>query len=372
MPGAGMEDRGEESARSPGGHAERQMRKRRSVREEGQPKERVTLADVAARAGISETTASHVLTGKRYVAAATKARVMLAVRELGYRPNLVARSLRVRSTQTIAFIVNDIGNVSLTTSIRGSASLLRQRGFAIDMVDSPEEGLSTAVVQQVLDRIPTGIIFFGEMPSRRVSEQIESAGVPFVVGGLGEPHPETCDVVYTDQEAAVRAVTALLAASVPRRRICFFGGDADDEGARARLAGFHSGMRLADRVVEEGDVLFVPYSIDGGMAAMERIDDVPAAIVAGSDQIAQGALIVARERGIRVPEQLRVVGFDNIESCRVTTPPLSSIDVGLVSQGLVCAELLLDRIEGRYVGPGRVIAHDTTFVERGSTGELRR
>jgi LacI family transcriptional regulator len=329
--------------------------------------ERVTLADVAAKAGVSETTASHALTGRRHVAVATKARVQLAAKELNYRPNQVARSLRVKSTSTVAFIVNDIGNVSLTTSIRGASALFRQRGYAIDMVDSPEDGPTLEIVQQVLDRQPTGVVLFGEEPSKRAGDRLYAFGVPFVVGGLGAPHSGPCDVVYTDQQEAVDRVTRRLALGV-EGRVCFLGGDVDDEGARARLNGFLAGMSAVGRQAEHDDVRLVPYSIDGGARAMaELIDDPPALIVAGSDQIAQGAMITASRAGIRIPEDLRIVGFDNIESCRVTTPPLSSIDVGLVGQGILCAQLLLDRIEGEFSGPPRVIRVDAEFIEREST-----
>lgn len=332
------------------------------------PAARATLADVAARAGVSESTASNALSGRRYVAPGTIARVTAIAREIGYRPNHLAQSLRARTSRTVAFIVNDIGNVSFTTSIRAASALLRERTFAIDMVDSPEAGPTLEIVQQVLDRVPDGVIFFGEEPTAEAIEALGSNGVPYAVGGLGAPHDSAGDVVYTDQAATVREVTTALASGV-RGRICFVGGDKADEGARARLAGFTMAMEDMGRPVGPADIALVPYSIDGGIEAMRMISaEVPELVIAGSDQIAQGAMIEARAAGIDIPGHLRIVGFDNIESCRVTSPPLSSIDVRLEHQGLLCAEMLLDRIEGRYDDEARVIRVEPQFVKRESTG----
>lgn len=329
--------------------------------------ERVTLADVAAKAGVSETTASNALTGRRHVAPATRASILLAVRELGYRPNRVARALRQRTTSTVAIVVNDIGNVSFTTSIRGASAVLRSRGYAIDMVDSPDEGPSLDIVQQVVDRLPTGAIFFGEEPARRAVDLLEANGVPFVVGGLGSAHHSGWDVVFSDQQAAVKDATATLAAR-EAGRVCFFGGNAGDEGARARLNGFLLGMAEVGRTPEPDDIVLVPYSLAGGRAAMAAVlDRPPSLVVGGSDQIALGAMLVARAAGIRMPGDMRVVGFDNIDSCEVSVPSLSSIDVQLEQQGLVCAELLLDRIDESYSGPGRAVPQSASFIARDST-----
>lgn len=329
---------------------------------------RATLADVASRAGVSETTASNALSGRRYVAPKTKALVAAIAREIGYRPNQIARSLRARSTRTVAFIVNDIGNVSFTTSIRAASALLRDRSFAIDMVDSPQAGPTLEIVQQVLDRVPDGVIFFGEEPVSEAAEALTNYGVPYAIGGLGASHTNFGgDVVFTDQSEIVRQVTSALMVGVDGR-ICFVGGDTGDEGARTRLEGYTRALKAAGREALSTDTFLVPYSIDGGIAAMKGLlNDVPELIVAGSDQIAQGVMLAAREAGITIPDDLRIVGFDNIESCRVTTPPLSSIDVRLEHQGLLCAQMVLDRIEGGYTGEPRTVQVTPIFVERGSS-----
>ncbi|MDT3318139.1 LacI family DNA-binding transcriptional regulator [Microbacterium sp. KSW4-11] len=311
----------------------------------GLQQKRVTLRDVADRAGVSETTASHVMTGRRYVAEATQQRVLSVMEELKYRPNQVARSLRARSTSTVAFIVKDIANVSATTSIREAAALLRRRGFATTMVDSPDEGFSSGLLQQVVDRLPSGVIFFGQDPEPAAARLLRQASVPFVVGGLGAAHTGDWDIVYTDQAAAIRRITAVgLAHS--QSRVCFIGGNWDDEGARTRLKGFTQAIEASRGALNSRDVQLVPYTVEGGRSAMANLlSDPPTLVVCGSDQIAIGAILKAQEAGLRIPQDIEVSGFDNVEASEIIRPSLTTIDARLAEQGMICAEMLLQRIE---------------------------
>ncbi|WP_439593814.1 LacI family DNA-binding transcriptional regulator [Microbacterium sp.] len=329
---------------------------------------RPTLKDVAARAGVSETTASHVLTGRRYVAQTTQQRVRQVMQDLQYRPNQLARSLRVKTTQTVAFIVQDIGNVSATTSIRGASTYLRERGFTINMIDSPDEGFSSALLQKVLDQLPTGVIFFGQDPEPAAAHLLEQQGVPFVVGGLGAAHDADWDIVFTDQRKITRELTAIGLSRAPGR-VCFFGGDWGDEGANTRLQGFLDAAESAHRTVTENDVHLVPYSIQGGRAAMEmELDDPPDLVVCGSDQIAIGAILRAREAGIALPDDMLICGFDNNDACEVVAPTLTSVEVHLAEQGMLCAEILLRRVDETPSERTKPVRHEVrpTIVARAS------
>jgi LacI family transcriptional regulator len=326
---------------------------------------RVTLRDVADRAGVSETTASHVMTGRRYVAEATQQRVLDVMKELKYRPNEVARSLRAQSASTVAFIVKDIANVSATASIREAAALLRGRGYATTMVDSPDEGFSSGLLQQVLDRLPSGVIFFGQDPEPAAARLLRQASVPFVVGGLGAAHDGDWDIVYTDQAAAIQKITATGLAHVDSGA-CFIGGDWGDEGAHTRLSGFAQAVKDAGRTLGERDVQLVPYTVQGGRTAMANLlHNPPGLLVCGSDQIAIGAILLAQEAGIRIPDEMQVSGFDNVEAGEIVRPSLTTIEVRLAEQGLICAEMLLQRIENPATPPQRRELQPF-FVERQS------
>jgi LacI family transcriptional regulator len=340
------------------------------------PAARVTAVDVARFAGVSQTTVSHVLTGGRPVAESTRVRVLDAISTLGYRPNQLARALRSQTTKDIAFVVPNVANVAYPISIRGAAAVLRPTGHAITVYDSDDHVPTQALIHQIADRMPTGVVFLGLRPSARERETLDALRVPYVIGGVavgaGSEGADRADVVFTDQEAAVRAVTGRLAAAVDGP-VVFLGGDAHDEGADARERGYRAGMADAGREVAVADVALVPYSLDGGRDGMQRLlaDGIrPAVVVAGSDMIGIGALLVARENGIDVPGELRIVGFDNIESTTVTVPTLSSIETHLADQGAQCAELLLERIAETYTGAPRVREVATTLVQRASTGVL--
>jgi len=329
---------------------------------------RPTLKDVAERAGVSETTASHVLTGRRYVAERTQELVLQVMKDLRYRPNQLARSLRAQSTRTVAFIVQDIGNVSATISIRAASTYLRERGFTINMVDSPDEGFSASLLQTVLDQLPTGVIFFGHDPEPAAARVLKQHDVPFVVGGLGAAHQADWDIVFTDQRKIMRELTSL-GLSRTTGRVCFFGGDSRDEGANTRFQGFLDATQQAGRNVTADDVHLVPYTIQGGRTAMAlEVENPPQLVVCGSDQIAIGAILTARKAGINLPEQMIICGFDNNDACEIITPTLTSVEVHLAAQGLLCAEILMSRLEDRESTLAQPIRHEVhpTIVSRDS------
>lgn len=328
---------------------------------------RITLGDVARHANVSETTASHVMTGTRPVAEGTRRRVLDSVRELGYRPNLVAKALRSQTTRTITIMVPDISNTAYTASIRGASQHLSANGYSTTIVDTAGRVPGEPEIRAALDGIPTGMIFLGFGPDGAAEDELLAHGVPFVVGGLGRGLENDWDIVYTDQEEAVAAMTErLVARSGPRG--CFVGGDIGDEGAEARLRGHLRGREAAGLSPDDACVHLVPYSIEGGKAAMAaHRTDPPSWVLAGNDLIGIGIVIAAREQGIRIPDDLEVIGFDNILACEAVSPSLSSIDLHLHDQGRECADILLATIEGGKAPAARKNRIDTEWVPRNST-----
>ena len=328
---------------------------------------RITLGDVARHANVSETTASHVMTGSRPVAEETRRRVLDSVRELGYRPNLVAKALRSQTTRTITIMVPDISNPAYTASIRGASQHLSSTGYSTTIVDTADRVPGEREITAALDGIPTGVIFLGFGPDQEAEDLLLSYRVPFVVGGLGRGTENAWDIVYTDQESAVASVSNHLATTSGRRG-CFFGGDVGDEGAQARLRGYLRGLESAGFAPDDECVDLVPYSIDGGRAAMlAHRYDPPSWVIAGNDLIGIGVIIVARDLGIRVPDDLQVIGFDNILACEAVSPTLSSIDVELSDQGRECANILLERIENGSSSVAVKRRIETRWVPRDST-----
>lgn len=335
---------------------------------------RVTAVDVARHAGVSQTTVSHVLTGGRPVAESTRARVLDAISTLGYRPNQVARALRSQTTKDIAFVVPPDRGAPYPIAIRGAAAVLAREGYAITVYDSDDAAPTQALIHRIADRMPTGVVFLGLRPNEREMETLDALRVPYVIGGVatGAGGSDRADVVFADEESAVREATGRLL-EVSSGPVVFVGSDAGDESAQARERGFRAAVAAADRAAEASEVRFVPASLDGGRAAMDglRADGIrPAGIVAGADLIGIGALLAAREHGVDVPGELRIVGFGNIDACEVVRPALSSVETHPVDQGAQCAEFLLERVDERYTGDARIRDVATTLVRRGSTGDL--
>lgn len=337
---------------------------------------RVTAVDVARYAGVSQTTVSHVLTGGRPVAESTRARVLDAISTLGYRPNQVARALRSQTTKDIAFVVPPDADAPYPIAIRGAAAVLAREGYAVTVYDSDGAAPTQALIHRIADRMPTGVVFLGLRPNEREMETLDALRVPYVIGGVatgaGASGSDRADVVFADEESAVREATRRLL-EVASGPVVFVGSDAGDESAQARERGFRAAVAAADRAAEASEVRLVPASLDGGRAAMDelRADGIrPAGIVAGADLIGIGALLAAREHGVDVPGELRIVGFGDIDACEIVRPALSSIETHPVDQGAQCAEFLLERIDERYTGDARVKDVATTLVLRGSTGDL--
>jgi LacI family transcriptional regulator len=324
---------------------------------------RANISDVARASGVSTTTVSHVLTGKRPVAAATRERVEAAVRELHYRPNHVARNLRVGTTQMIAVVVPDITNPFYSQLTRGLADVLgadygtwvcntdgtakRERRYLSDVLARGADGLVIASVEPDQDHVLTPIRY----------------NTPMVCLGDSIDHPMVDRVVAADGEASQAAVEHLLARGA--RRV------ATIQGPRglglARVAGYEAaleaaGLRAPQQLRVRGD--WTRRSGRSGMHRLMRLATRPDAVFCANDLMAIGALDAARELGLRVPDDVRIVGFDDIEAASLVSPALTTIANPAYETGRSAGKLLLDRLQHRHTGPRRTVMLPCRLIVR--------
>jgi LacI family transcriptional regulator len=326
---------------------------------------KVGIADVATRAGVSVTTVSHVLSGRRPVADATRSRVLEVIRELGYQPDAAARSLRTGRTMTVALIVPDLTNPFYPVVARGLEDRLRPAGYH-------------AVVCNTDGRRDEELSFLREMVSRGVDGIVAAAfgltredllahkHLPLVrVGGRFDA--STGDLVRSDDEAGTTAaVRHLLACG--HRRLGFAGGAPDVGPSRLREAGFRNALAEAGVAVDEALVVSGDFTREAGRAAARRLLDAyeaPTAVVCANDLIAIGVLDEARARGLAVPGDLAVTGYDDIDAASLVTPALTTVVNPAREIGRVCGELLLARLAGGG-GPKREIVLANSLVVRDS------
>jgi LacI family transcriptional regulator len=328
---------------------------------------RVTLVQVAKLAGVSPTTVSHVLSGKRWVAETTQEIVRDAIRQLGYRPNNVARSLRTRRSRMVAVVVPDITNTFYAVLTRGLADAVDGSGYGTYVCNT--DGIparENAFRADVVDRGGDGVVMAAGHVTGDVAAGPGGRGVPAVrIGGDPDEDPHV-DLVVPDDEIGSHAAVRHLVERGSRRIAIIEGphasGVARDEGYRRALA--EGGIPVDPELMVRGD-----WTRPGGRKAMHALmalPDRPDAVFCANDLTAIGAIDAAHELGLSVPGDVAVVGFDDVDAATIVNPPLTTVRNPAYEIGYTAGELLLSRITGSYTGEGRTVVLPCPLIVRAS------
>ncbi|MEB3843455.1 LacI family DNA-binding transcriptional regulator [Pseudomonas guariconensis] len=327
-----------------------------------------TIKDVAALAGISYTTVSHVLNKTRPVSEHVRLKVEAAIAELDYVPSAVARSLKARSTATIGLLVPNSVNPYFAELARGIEDGCERNGYCVILCnsdDNPQKQRS--YLRVLLEKRIDGLIVASVGQDSDLLESLACVRTPMVIVDRALDGIDA-DLVRIDHEQGGYLATRHLL-DLGHRDIACIGGPADSGLAQLRLAGYRRAM--AEQGVAEGEnrILHSDFSSPGGYdAAVHLLDGPrPTAIFAGNDMIGFGVLRAAAERNIHVPGELSVVGFDDIELSRYVYPPLTTVGQSIRELGESAAQLLLSRIatprsggvEQRIVAP-RIVLREST------------
>jgi LacI family transcriptional regulator len=327
---------------------------------------RVTIAHVATRAGVSPTTVSHVLSGKRVVGAATRDVVMDAIRELGYRPNHVARNLRTRQSHMVAVVVPDITNPFYAVLTRGLADGLDPAGYGTYVCNTDgQHERERKFFQDVMDRGVDGIVFASGETASGVTFGPADYSTPIICIGDHLDHP-MCDAVTPDDEAGSREATAFLVGH-GYRRIGMIQGPLR-YGAQ-RTAGFRSALQAAKHKAAAELMVRGDWTRRGGQEAMRTLMSLtrrPDAVFCANDLMAIGALDVAHELGLDVPGDVAILGFDDVDAATIVTPQLTTVRNPAYEAGRTAGDLLLSRMTRRYSGAGRTVVLPCPLVVRGT------
>jgi LacI family transcriptional regulator len=327
---------------------------------------RVTIAHVADLAGVSPTTVSHVLSGKRVVGAATRTTVLDAIRELGYRPNHVARNLRTRQSHMVAVVVPDITNPFYAVLTRGLADAIDAAGYGAYVCNTDgQHERERKFFQDVMDRGVDGIVFASGETASEITFGPGDHATPIICIGDHLDHP-LCDAVVPDDETGSRAAGAFLA-DRDYRRIAMIQGPV--RYGTARTSGFRAAMQAAKRKTPPQLMVRGDWTRKGGYAAMQALMALPQppdAVFCANDLMAIGALDVAHELGLGVPEDVAIVGFDDVDAATIVSPTLTTVRNPAYEVGSTAGDLLMSRMSGRYSGTGRTVVLPCQLVERGS------
>jgi LacI family transcriptional regulator len=329
-----------------------------------------TLLDVARRAGVSPMTVSRVVNGSSSVSPETRARVELALSETGYLPNTLARGLRARRTDTIALLLPDMTNPFFTTLAQGVERTARGRGISLLLANTDEqEDEETRLLPMLLQRQVDGLLVVpagsGAAAIRLCAEQ----RVPLVLVDR-RPDEVVVDTVRADSRGGAMELGRLLTA-LGHRHLAVLSGPASVATARDRVAGFHTAV--ADEAgLPEPRVIDGAYTIESGRAmasAAMRGTPRPTALFAVNNFIAIGALHALEELGLRVPEDVAVVGFDDLPRPMVTFPFLTVATQPALEIGQRAVAMLLDRMMHPDRPPRDLVLPTEVVIRRSSGGQ---
>jgi LacI family transcriptional regulator len=331
----------------------------------------VTIKDVAARAGVSSMTVSRVINDSDRVSPETRARVDLAIEELGYVPSRLARGLIRRKTGTLALIVPDVANPFFTLIVRGAEDVARRAGYRMILCDTRADlTLERDVIEEMIAHRVEGIVIAPVSDASRAHlRRVAKFGVPFVLVDRTVRGIQSDAIVGDNAGGARRLVEHLLA--LGHRRIAFIAEDDDVSTARDRHAGYTEALRAAGLPADDRLVVRTTVDPEGGLAGMERLlslSEPPTAVFAVNNLVALGAIEAVRAAGREVPEDVALVCFDDIEYASRLYPFLTMMAQPAETLGSLGTQLLLERVEGRARIDSRLVVLRPQFVVRRSCG----
>lgn len=305
---------------------------------------RVTRREVAARAGTSPAVVSYVLNGgPRPVSDGTRARVLAAIDELGYRPNSIARSLRTQKSMTIGLIVPDTSNPFFGEASRAIEDAAYRQGYMVVLGNATEnEERQSSYIRALVDQRVDGLIILPQYGTRSWVADIRDSGVACVV--LDRPDADlTFAAVGADNVAGAALAVTHLAETHGRSRIACIAGPADEGPMDERVAGWSEAMDRAG-LDTHGLLHRGGFHRSDGLAMVDTLvaqGDPFDAIFATSDEQAFGVLRALYDRGLSVPDDVAVVGFDGVDSGRSVIPSLTTLQRPFARLGEIAVELLL-------------------------------
>ncbi|MBP0618151.1 LacI family DNA-binding transcriptional regulator [Jiella mangrovi] len=330
------------------------------------------LDDVARVAGVSTATVSRCLNEPAKVTSKTRERVLSAVEALGYTPNFGGRALASRKTHTVGAVIPTMENAIFARGLQAFQEALAEAGVNLLVASSGYDAeREAAQIRALVGRGADGILLIGTARPEKTRAFLKRFATPCVIawsiGGPGDVY------VGFDNVAAARAIAERVIAFGHRRIAMISGITAMNDRAAGRIAGVRAALSEAGLSPEGLVVEEVRYAFDEAGVALHRLmaaPEPPTAIICGNDVLGVGAIVAARRRGLTVPCDLSITGFDDIDIAALVEPGLTTVHVPHRRMGLAAAKALLDLIEGQP--QDRHVSIETSIIERGSLGPAPR
>ena len=305
----------------------------------------VTIRDVAAEAGVSHQTVSRVINGNQNVSPQTRARVEAAIDSLGYSPSAIARSMAKGRTGILACIAPNLTDYTFARIIQGAEQEARQHGYFLLSASAPDESIFTALVEQLVpSRQTEGIMVLNPYADGRF--QHLPAQFPVVFAGARPREDAINSVALDDVTAGLIATRHLLEQG--HQRIATITGRMVEDCAHDRLSGYQQALQEASLTFDAQFVAEGDWTASSGYTALHQLWQTgtpPSGIFVQNDQMAAGVLRAADELGLSVPDQLSLIGIDDIPMASYLAPPLTTLRQDFAEIGRLAAQLLIETIQ---------------------------
>lgn len=333
---------------------------------EKMPAPAVTLIDVAKAAGVSPITVSRALNEPQLVKPATLAKVQDAVKRTGYVKNMLAGGLASSRSKLVALVLPTISTQTFADMVQGATDRLTAAGYQLLLgIVGYETWREDVLVETILSRRPDGVILTGALHTDSTRQRLRQIGTPVVETWELTPHPIDMVIGFSHEEVGHACARHLLERGYRRFGML----TANDPRAGQRTQGFQVALAKHGLNVVCAQQMQAPGGLpQGRLGAVKLLDEHPEldAIFCSSDTLAHGVLIEAQSRGLRVPEDLAIMGFGDLNFSGYTNPPLSTVKVDGARIGALSAQALLDRLNGDESAE-RIVNTGFELIQRGST-----
>ncbi|WP_090123873.1 ribose operon transcriptional repressor RbsR [Kosakonia arachidis] len=306
-----------------------------------------TMKDVARVAGVSTSTVSHVINKDRFVSDAVRDKVEAAIKTLNYAPSALARSLKINQTRTIGMLITASSNPFFSELVRGVERSCFERGYSLVLCNTEgDEQRMNSNLETLMQKRVDGLLLLcteTHQPSQEIMQRYPS--IPTVMMDWA-PFDGDSDLIQDNSLLGGDMATQYLINKGFTRIACIT-GPLDKTPARLRLEGYREAMTRAGLTIREGDEIESDFEFGGGFDAMQALlamNEPPQAVFIGNDAMAVGAYQALYQSGLKIPQDMAIVGYDDIELARYMTPPLTTIHQPKDELGELAIDVLIHRI----------------------------
>lgn len=324
-----------------------------------------TIKDVAQQANVSIATVSRILNNQTGYSEATKQKVLKVIEDLGFHPNAIARGLVNKKTKTIGVLLPDVTSSFSAKLLNGIEESAHQNDYSMVVCNTDLNGKRTLDYIKVLgEKKVDGIVFTSEILKQEYYDALKALGIPVILVSTMSYRFPLPYVKVDDRQAAYHATTYLI--NNGHQQIAMISGDQNDEAAGVpRVEGFKQALQDHGLALNEKLIVYGDFGFSSGKDAMKQLIpyvDEYTAIFAASDDMAVGALSVAYDHEIKVPDDLSIIGYDNTNIAEMAIPPLTTVAQPLKEMGKVAISKLIKMIETNENVSSSIMAHQ--IIER--------